>query len=500
MPLPWRPARPRGPASARSRGPNAPSRARSSHRGTAAPRLARSSRALRPSSPSDALQPVGGAQNELHHGRRRSLTVLVPDHGYVVSLRSLDDVVLQVADVREVVEVLVERAGPFGRDVANPEVARVSVLALDREHALDDERVADRRDHPGHEVHALEHRRPALGEGALDRGVDADEDVPRLVEEPVQQRVDLLGLGAPECAPGFEARVVDRRHELGAEERSERLADEVGRRDARDAEPVRDLGGDRRLPGSRRAADEDDDREVELGELGVAAEALDRLAPLPLADDVFADLLQAVEPDRVGVPVLHVLLHPPCHLVRAHRGDADAHERPGHQAFRERLVAAERQRVGAPALGHPATGCAVADSARASSSASRSMLASSGCTSFMAKTQSAPRSSAASATTSMAAALISIRNTSASTRCSSSRSAARSARFRETWTTSAPRWSTGAGPAVKTARRWPSTGATGLSRSSTGITGMFFSSRTASLSPPPTSRTRSEIKTRYGLR
>ncbi len=43
-------------------------------------------------------------------------------------------------------------------------------------------------DHPGHEVHALEHHRPALGQRAVDRGLDADEHVPRLVEEPEQPR------------------------------------------------------------------------------------------------------------------------------------------------------------------------------------------------------------------------------------------------------------------------------------------------------------------------
>ena len=111
-------------------------------------------------------------------------------------------------------------------------MARVRLLALDREHAMHDERVLDRGEHPGHEVDALEHRRPALGERALDGRVDADEDVPRLVEEPVQKRVDLLLLGAAQPAPGFEAGVVDRGHELRAEERAHRLADEVGRRDA----------------------------------------------------------------------------------------------------------------------------------------------------------------------------------------------------------------------------------------------------------------------------
>ena len=58
------------------------------------------------------------------------------------------------------------------------------------------------------------------------------------------------------------------------EERAHRLADEVGRRDARDPEPVGDLGRDRRLARAGRAADEDHDRQVELAQLLVAAEAV----------------------------------------------------------------------------------------------------------------------------------------------------------------------------------------------------------------------------------
>ena len=41
-------------------------------------------------------------------------------------------------------------------------------------------------------------------------------------------------------------------------------------------EPVRGLGRDGRLAGAGRAADEDDDREVELLELAEAAEAVER--------------------------------------------------------------------------------------------------------------------------------------------------------------------------------------------------------------------------------
>ena len=153
-----------------------------------------------------------------------------------------------------------------------------------------------------------------------------DEDVPRLVEEPVQERVDLLLLGAAQPLPGFEARVVDRGHELGAEESAQRLPHEVRRGDARDPEPVGDLRRDGRLAGPRRAADEDDDRHVELLEIPVAAETSDRLLPFLLAEDADRELLEAVQGDRVLLAVEEILLDPPRDLVRAHGRDPDPHE------------------------------------------------------------------------------------------------------------------------------------------------------------------------------
>jgi len=41
-------------------------------------------------------------------------------------------------------------------------------------------------------VNALEHHRPALLERAVDRRLDADENVSRLLEEAVEERVDFL--------------------------------------------------------------------------------------------------------------------------------------------------------------------------------------------------------------------------------------------------------------------------------------------------------------------
>src|SRR5262245_33331036 len=100
-------------------------------------------------------------------------------------------------------------------------------------------------------------------------------------------------------APGLEDRVVDRRHELGAEEGPQRLADEVRRRDAGDSEPVGDLGRDRGLTRARRAADEDDERQVDLGEIAEAAQPADGLLALVLAEHVLGELLDPVELDRV---------------------------------------------------------------------------------------------------------------------------------------------------------------------------------------------------------
>src|SRR5882762_3792901 len=48
----------------------------------------------------------------------------------------------------------------------------------------------------------------------------------------------------------LEARAMARRHELGREERAQRLPDEVGRRDARDPETVRNLRRDRGFAGA----------------------------------------------------------------------------------------------------------------------------------------------------------------------------------------------------------------------------------------------------------
>ena len=96
----------------------------------------------------------------------------------------------------------------------------------------------------------------------------------------------------------LEARPVDRRHELRREERAHRLADEIGRADPRDPEPVGDLGRDRRLPGAGRAADQEDDRQVELAQRLVPSQAAECLRTLVLAEHLDRELFEAREVDR----------------------------------------------------------------------------------------------------------------------------------------------------------------------------------------------------------
>ena len=55
------------------------------------------------------MYPFGRGQDEVEHCRRRSFSILVPDHRHVFSVRALDDVVLEVPDVPQVIQVLVER-------------------------------------------------------------------------------------------------------------------------------------------------------------------------------------------------------------------------------------------------------------------------------------------------------------------------------------------------------------------------------------------------------
>ena len=89
--------------------------------------------------------------------------------------RAADDVGLDPADVVELLEVLVHRANPAGRDVPDVEMDAVDVLVGDLDDDVDDQRALDLgRQQARDEVHALEHHRPALGERAVDRRLDPD--------------------------------------------------------------------------------------------------------------------------------------------------------------------------------------------------------------------------------------------------------------------------------------------------------------------------------------
>jgi hypothetical protein len=92
--------------------------------------------------------------------------------------------------------------------------------------------------------------------------------------------------------------VVDRRHELAREEGPHRLPDEIGRGDARDPQPVGDVGRDRGLPRARRASDEQDQRQVELVQVAVAAQALHRDAAVLASERLERDLLQPLQRRR----------------------------------------------------------------------------------------------------------------------------------------------------------------------------------------------------------
>src|SRR5581483_3767051 len=220
-----------------------------------------------------------------------------------------------------------------------------------------------------------------------------------------------------------------------------RLPDEGRRGNAGEAEPVGDLGGDGRLPRPCSAADQQDDRDVELLQLAVSPQPANRLHALVLAEHLLRQLFEPVEVDRPP-PLVQLRLDAERELVRPHRRHAGSHQRPGEEALRVREVAleSERQRVLTTLLRHETTASATAASASARSSASRSGSPGRGSTSLSTKTASTPRRAASSATTSIAAALISIRyvSTPAGTRCRSSRNAGRLARFPETNSRSAP--------------------------------------------------------------
>ena len=281
------------------------------------------------------------------------------------------------------------RSPPRG-GVADREVRRVEGLVLDRHDHVDEDDARRRLPHhPRHEVDALEDDRPPLVLGPVDRRLHAHENVSRLVDEADQQRVARLALGRRERLSGLEARVVHRGHELDGEECAHRLAEEVGRRDARDPEPMRDLARDRRLAGPGRPADENDDRRVELAQVLVAAQPADRdrggLGP----ERLDRELRHPLERDGIGPAPAQVRLDPVGELVRGQRLEAGGDERARHHALRvgQAVVAAERQRLAPARLGHDTATPSRAAAASARSSPSTSPAV--GTTSVSASTSAA---------------------------------------------------------------------------------------------------------------
>ncbi len=120
-----------------------------------------------------------------------------------------------------------------------------------------------------------------------------------------------------------------------------------------------DLGGHRRLAGAGGAADQDDNRQIELTKRLQATKVKNSLAVLVLREHGGSDVVQAVGADRLVLVVLQELrLDQPRKLVRTNGLDSGAHERPGHQALRVREPdVLGDERLGRAAVGvHRATG------------------------------------------------------------------------------------------------------------------------------------------------
>src|SRR5213075_1892963 len=106
-PPPPRPARRRGPAISRPRGPRARWCERRTRKGTGrGGRPPARLRAARPS-PSCGLQLRVAPEHELEHGFDGHVLLRILEHGDTVVAGALDDVVLQSPDVLESIEVLV---------------------------------------------------------------------------------------------------------------------------------------------------------------------------------------------------------------------------------------------------------------------------------------------------------------------------------------------------------------------------------------------------------
>ena len=172
-----------------------------------------------------------------------------------------------------------------------------------------------------------------------------------------------------------------------------------------------DLRRHRGFAGPCGAADEEDDRQVELAECLETAEKEHRLAVLVLGEDRRRDIVETLGADGlVLVPAHQLALDQPGELVGPLGTDAGAHERPGHEPLRvgEPHVLREERLERATVAVHASALALMTPSASALTASSRSGSPGSGRTSLSANTTGTPRVSAVSATTSMAAALISV--------------------------------------------------------------------------------------------
>ena len=111
-----------------------------------------------------------------------------------------------------------------------------------------------------------------------------------LLDEAHLAEVGLARHGHAHRRGGVERRGVDGRHELGREEGAHGLADHVGADHARDAEPVRELGGQGALADAGGAADEHDERRLQPAQRLPLAEPRDEHVALLAAELVASDL------------------------------------------------------------------------------------------------------------------------------------------------------------------------------------------------------------------
>ena len=191
------------------------------------------------------------------------------------------------------------------------------------------------------------------------------------------------------------------------------------------------------LPGPRRAADEQDDRDVELPQRVEPTQPPHRAAALGLAQHLRRELAEPVEVDAVGAARREVGVGTTGELVRARDRQPGRGERAGHQALRPRraVVAAERQRSEIAPLAHRTTSGATRHGLRREplELVVERRLARDRHDVVRGQDDRTPRRCASSATTSIAAAFSSTTKTSASVRVEvACGAAARSARLPET--------------------------------------------------------------------